>query len=312
MKFDICVLGGCSLDLIYYQKEDGTYENVPNECVPGGKGSNQAVAASRAGAKTVMISRVGKDDIGRNIIQNLEYNDVSTIGVEEDENVENDYSIIKIRNIDKDNEIESHNGAIKNFTPDMIDTYQDLLLNSKIIVCQLKVNKDVTEKLINFCYENHKMLMLTPCRPAKLSITDPENIELINKISIITCNKKECETIFQTDDIESCVKKYPRKLIVTLGKDGLIYYDGTQIVRMPAIETEVVDTVGAGDTLAGNLAANLTKGLNLYDALKRATYASAMKIGVKSAQAGMPTSSELDNFILEKEGQKRNYKISSF
>ena len=42
-----------------------------------------------------MISRVGKDDIGRNIIQNLEDNDVSTIGVEEDENVENDYSILK-------------------------------------------------------------------------------------------------------------------------------------------------------------------------------------------------------------------------
>lgn len=304
MKFDICVLGGCSLDLIYYQNNDGTYENVPNKCVPGGKGSNQAVAASRAGAQTVIISVVGKDEIGKRIIQNLEDNKVSTIGVEE-KSIENDYSIIKIRNIDKDNEIERHNGAIKKITPNMIDTYQDLLLNSNIILCQLKANKKVTEKLVEFCYKNNKKLILTPCHPEKLLITDPKNIDLIDKISIITCNKKECKTIFKTNNVESCVKKYPNKLIVTLGKGGVIYYDGNKIVKIPAIETKVVDTVGAGDTLTGNLAANLTKGLSLKDSLNRAVYASAMKIGVKTAQAGMPTSDKLDKFILKKRQTKK-------
>ena len=49
-----------------------------------------------------------------------------------------------------------------------------------------------------------------------------------------------------------------------------MYYDGTEVVKMPAIETQVVDTVGAGDTLAGNLAANLAKGLTLNESLKKA------------------------------------------
>lgn len=307
MNFDICVFGGCSLDMIFYQKKDGTYDNAPDKCVPGGKGSNQAIAASRAGAKTVMISRIGKDAIGKKILDNLEYNGIDTSGVEEDETIENEYSLVKIRYQDKDNEIERHNGAIDNFTEDMIDTYQDLILNSKIIVCQLKGPKEVTEKLIDFCYQNNKKLILTPCHPTRLSISNPKNLALIDKIFIITCNQKECETIFNTDDIESCIRKYPNKLIVTLGKDGLMYYDGTEVVKMPAIETQVVDTVGAGDTLAGNLAANLAKGLTLNESLKKATYASAMKIDVETAQAGMPYLEELEKFIAEKEGQKKEF-----
>lgn len=55
----------------------------------------------------------------------------------------------------------------------MIDKYKDVILNSKIIVCQLKIPKEVTERLINFCNNNNKILILTPCRPEKLSISEP-------------------------------------------------------------------------------------------------------------------------------------------
>lgn len=307
MKYDICVFGGCSLDMIYYQNSDGTYNNVPDMKVPGGKGANQAVAASRAGAKTTIISRIGKDDIGKSILENLNFNMVDTCNIEMVEGLENDCSKILINIKDKDNEIERFSGAINSFSPDMIDRYSNVLLNSKIIVCQLKVPKEVTEKLINFCYENNKMLILTPCRPEKLSIADENNIELIDKISIITCNKKECQTIFGTDDVESCVEKYPNKLIVTLGKDGLIYHNGKRLVKMPAIDVEVIDTIGAGDTLNGNLATFLSKGSDLQHSLRKAMYASTMKIQVKSAQEGMPYKEDLEQFILEYRNKKFDY-----
>lgn len=307
MKYDICVFGGSSLDMMFYQKPDGTYNDTPDMKVPGGKGANQAVAASRAGAKTAIITRIGKDEIGKSILENLNFNMVDTSNVEMVEGLENDYSKIKIKLDDKDNDIERFSGAIDSFSPDMIDTYSDVLLNSQIIVCQLKVPKEVTEKLINFCYGNNKILILTPCRPQKLSISEAGNLELIDKISLITCNRKECETIFNTDNIEECVKRYPNKLIVTLGKDGLMYHNGKRIVKMPAIDVEVIDTIGAGDTFNGNLAAFIAKGIDLQHAIRKAMYASAMKIQVKSAQAGMPYLEDLEDFISTIRNRKFKY-----
>lgn len=309
MKYDICVFGGCSLDLMYYQKPDGSYDDKPNMSVPGGKGANQAVAASRAGAKTTIITRIGKDEIGKAILENLRFNMIDTANVEMLDGISNDHSNIYINIKDKDNKIERISGAINSFTPDMIENYAKVLLTSKIIISQLKVPKEVTEKLINFCYKHNKTLILTPCRPEKLSITEQNNKQLIDKISIITANRKECETMFHTKDIESCVQKYPNKLIVTLGKEGLIYSNGKRIIKMPAINCDVLDTTGAGDTLAGNLAAFLIKGLDLQHALRKAMYASTMKLSKKSAQSGMPYYEDLENFIMTIRNKKFEYNV---
>jgi len=299
MKYDICVFGGCALDQMYYKDEFGNIPAIPSLLVPGGKGANQAVAASRAGAKVTIISRLGKDEIGNKILDNLVYNGVSTNNIELVDGLPNDYSDIIINEKTKDNDIIRYTGAINSFTPDMIDKYKDVLLNSKIVVAQLKIPKEVTVRLINFCYENNIPLVITPCRPDKLKIDEPGNLELIDKITYITCNKKECATIFGTDNIEECVTKYPNKLIVTLGSDGLIYHNGTNIVKVPAIYIrDIKDTTGAGDTFNGNLAANLINGYSFNDAIIRAQYASSMKIRVKTAQEGMPYKEELDNFII--------------
>ena len=309
MKYDVCVFGGCALDQTFFEKEDGTYNEQPDLISPGGKGANQAVAAAKAGAKTIIITRLGKDEIGDKILDNLDFFDINLSCVEVEEGLKNDYSNIFIKLDDKDNDIHRFSGAIDSFTPDMIERYKDVLLDSEIIACQLKVPKEVTVALINFCYEHNKTLVLTPCRPEKLAHEVPSNRDLIEKISIITCNRKECETIFGTDNIEECVTKYPNKLIVTLGADGLMYHDGEKIIHMPAIKTEVVDTTGAGDTLNGNLCAFLAKGMNLHDALEKAMYASAMKLTQKSAQAGMPYLDDLEEFIKKnKEIDKMNEK----
>ena len=156
----------------------------------------------------------------------------------------------------------------------------------------------VSVELINFCYDNDIPIIITPCRPKRLSICDEGNKELIDKITYITANRSECETIFGTDNIEESVTKYPNKLIVTLGKEGVIYHDGTNIVRLPAILSDnLKDTTGAGDTFNGNLAYCLTHGYTLKDAIVRSQYASSMKVQVPTAQAGMPDKEELDKYV---------------
>lgn len=297
-KIDVCVFGGCSLDMTFFQKEDGSYNPLPDICEPGGKGSNQAVAASRAGAKVAMISRVGKDNIGQEIFKNLIENKITTDGVELVEGLKNDCNKIYVETKTKDNKIIRQNGAIDSFSTDMIARNKEILLNSKIIVAQLKAPKEVSISLINFCKENNLPLVITPCRPEKLKMSEKGNAELFDKITYITANRKECSIIFGTNDIVECVKKYPNKLIVTLGSDGVVYFDGESIKKFDAVQVEnIVDTTGAGDTFNGNLVALLAKGHSLQVSVEKAQYASAMKLTKPGAQAGMPYKKELEEFI---------------
>ena len=298
MNYDICVFGGCALDSFYYKDEFGNIPEVPSLILPGGKGANQAVAAARAGASVTMISKLGKDSTGQKILENLIYNNVTTNNVEVVEGLQNDCANVIIDEKNKDNDIVRFAGAIDSFTPDMINLYKNVLLHSKIVVAQMKVAKEVSVELINFCYKHKIPLIITPCRPQKLIITDEGNKELLDKITYITANRSECETIFGTDNIEECVAQYPNKLIVTLGKNGVMYHNGVEVVHTEGLDIDnVEDTTGAGDTFNGNLAAALVKGYSLKEAVVRAQFASSMKIQKKGAQDGMPYKDELDKYI---------------
>lgn len=300
LKYDVCVFGGCSIDMMFYENEKGKFSKKPDKIIPGGKGANQAVAASRAGARVTIITKVGRDDIGRKIIDNLSYNGVSINNIEQVDGISNDYTHVFISASDKDNVMTRFTGAIDSFDEDMVNRYASVILNSKIVLSQFKCPKNVSEKLINFCYENEVPIIVTPCRPQKLIMTEDNNEELINKITYITCNEEECKIVFNKYKTpEEAVCAYPNKLIVTLGWKGLVYHNGEKVVYVKAIPLDnIEDTTGAGDTFAGNLAYHLTNGYNLYDSIEHSQYASALKIQVKTAQDGMPYKEELNNFII--------------
>lgn len=308
MKYDLCILGGCTLDETYFQNIDGTYNEKPDLTVPGGKGANQAIAASRAGSKTVILTRLGNDEKGKQILENLNKNGVDTSYVEMVDGIENDCTRIKVNINDKNNKKERFTEAINTFTPDMVQKYRNVILASKIIVCQLKTKKEVTEELINFCYANNKPVVLTPDCPEKFRFSDIKNKELYAKVAMIVCNKRECIQLFESDDIPKYIKMFPNKLIVTYGGEGLLYHDGQQFVHIPAVKTDVVDTVGAGDTLTGNLCSFLLAGKDLKTALTKASYAAALKVQQPTAQKGMPTLEDLRLFIKHKNNKDFEYK----
>ena len=308
MKYDICVLGGCSLDEIYFQKLDGTYSDKPDFIVPGGKGSNQAVAASRAGAKTVILTRIGNDENGQTILNNLIQNKIDTSYVEMVDGLENDYTKMYVNIFNRKNKKERFTQVIDTFEEDMIDKYKDVILSSKIVFCQLKTKKEVTERLIEFCYENNKPLILTPDCPEKFHFSDIKNKELYAKVTMVVCNKKECVEMFESDDIIKHVKMFPNKLIVTLGEEGLLYHNGEQFIHHPAVKTEVVDTAGAGDTLVGNAITYLLQGNDLNKSLRKAMYASSLKIMHPTAQKGMPYPDDVKLFIKHKNHKEFEYK----
>lgn len=261
--YDVTVFGGCSVDQMYYQLEDDTFPNEPDCYVPGGSGSNQAVAASRAGAVVNMISVVGNDKVGQAIINSLNRNGIRTNDIEMLTGIKNDTAKVFVNRLDAENKKERKQEAVNHFTTDMISKYADDILSSKVVITQLKLPKEVYTELIDFCYNNYIPIIVTACSPERLTINNDID-DIIKKISFLACNKEECEAIFNTNDIEKVLAEYPNKLIVTLGKNGLVYHDGNKIVRLPALKIEkVVDTIGAGDTFTGNLATFLANGCSL-------------------------------------------------
>lgn len=289
-KYDVCVVGGCSIDMTCYD----TNMNK-TEIDFGGKGANQAVAAARAGAKTCIVTILGDDKYCGLIKDNFSKNNVEVFA-KIAQNEVNDLAKITITK--GDNSIERVGKIITLFDKSLIDEFKNVILSSNYVVMQNKTPYDFTKNLIEFCYENKIKTILTPTKPDLISIKDNKNIALIDKVSYICANEKETKIVFNSDNIEEIVKKYPNKLITTLGEKGLIFNDGVKNICVDAVKIKnVVDTTGAGDTFCGNFVANLANGDAFEDAVKNAQYASAYKIQIKSAQKGMPTKNELQKFI---------------
>ena len=299
-KYDVCVVGGCSIDMTCYD----TNMNK-TEIDFGGKGANQAVAAARAGAKTCIVTILGDDKYCELVKDNFSKNNVEVFA-KIAQNEVNDLAKITITK--GDNSIERVGKIITLFDKSLIDEFKNVILSSNYVVMQNKTPYDFTKNLIEFCYENKIKTILTPTKPDLISIKDNKNIALIDKVSYICANEKETKIVFNSDNIEEIVKKYPNKLITTLGEKGLIFNDGVKNICVDAVKIKnVVDTTGAGDTFCGNFVANLANGDALKDAIKNAQYASAYKIQIKSAQKGMPTKNELQKFIqkLNKSREKK-------
>lgn len=312
MRYDVCVLGGASLDLTYYLDEKNNVKNIEPVKSLGGKGANQAVAASRAGAKVTIITKIGDDENGKYILESLIKNGVDVSKVETMQGQMSDYSNVYIAPISKDNKVERHGNIIDTYSVDIIEKNKEVILNSKVVVFQSKVPKEVTAELVNFCYANNIPLVFTPCLPERFKLDDLNNLELINKITYITANEKECAQLFGTDNIFECVKRYPNKLIVSLGDKGVVFSDGVDIIQLPPDNVKnIEDTTGAGDTLNGNFVAAILTGMSVKNAITRAQNASCMKIQEKATQAGMPYKEELDSYILNKisEGFRYNEEL---
>ena len=95
--------------------------------------------------------------------------------------------------------------------------------------------------------------------------------------------------------MESLLKRYPGKLIVTRGEQGvsLCTKEGS-IITIPAMKVKVKDTTGAGDTLNGAFAVRIASGDGLKAALIYANTAASLSTEKFGAQAGMPTAEEVE------------------
>ncbi|WP_242300769.1 ribokinase [Bacillus cereus group sp. BfR-BA-01494] len=284
---NIAVVGSISMDLVAVSKKrPKAGETVIGEAfhtIPGGKGANQAVAAARLGANVAMVGAVGNDDYGTVVRKNLE-----------NERIFIDYvvpvtdrttGIAHIVLAEEDNSIVVVQGANALVNKSVVDRSKDLLVKADMVVLQLEIPLETVKYVLAICEKHNIPVMLNPAPAQVLSE------EILEKATYITPNEHECRIVLDDfiSPIEDLLAKYPNKLLMTEGSNGVRFHNGTEIVHVPSIAVDVVDTTGAGDTFNGALAVALSEGETLQKAIRFANIAGGLSVTKLGAQGGMPT-----------------------
>lgn len=254
---------------------------------PGGKGANQAVAMARLGAEVWMFGCVGADGNGEAMLNNLQSQGVHTEHIQVLQEVPTGLAIITVG--ESDNMIIVVAGANAKVDVSYAQSICPKLDAFDMVVLQHEIPLETVEYVINYCAEKGIKVMLNPAPATQISE------ELIEKITYLTPNEHETALIFgKGKDIKTLLQKYPEKLIITRGSQGVIVgMKNQEIVQVPAKSVNVVDTTGAGDTFNGAFCVRITKGDSIKEALRFANTAAGLSTEKFGAQAGMPAEGEV-------------------
>lgn len=284
----IVVIGSINMDLVTkttkFPKVGETIIGDSFHTFCGGKGSNQAVCASRLGADVRFIGCVGNDTNGTVTTTNLSSNGVDASAVLKLDNETT--GIAQITIAENDNSIILIQGANNKVTTEIIDDNLDILQDAELVLLQLEIPLETVKYVVDICYKNGITTVLNPA-PAMVLSKD-----LINKVNYITPNEIEYDVIFK-ENYENGLKKYPNKLIVTRGAMGVDYHNGMNIVTIKALPVDVVDTTGAGDSFNGAFCVGLINGMSIFEAITYGNKIASISVKKLGAQSSMPYVNEV-------------------
>jgi len=294
---DICVLGNFVADNSFYADQlpakGQTLFGNGYQIGPGGKGSNQAIAAVRLGSKVNFIGKVGNDSNGKMAIELYKKNKIDPKTVFISKDFPTGVAGIMVNKSDGTNAIIVYPGASMEITIEEVNQFKNVLSNCRVFLTQLEIKKEVTLHSLKIAKKEKAITILNPA-PA-IKIED----EFFNYIDFFTPNEteaefyvgKKIETYDQAKEAgEFFLKKGVKNSIITLGEKGIYFVNKENSYSLPALnlKDKVVDTTGAGDSFNGALASGLEKGMEIKDCLNFAIKASGMSTTKKGAADAMP------------------------
>lgn len=282
---NIFVIGSINTDLVittpYMPKQGETLTGSDFFTAHGGKGANQAVAASRLGGKVYMCGCVGNDAFGEKAILSLKEAGVDVSNVRVVEGTPSGTAVILIEN--GDNRIILCKGANAFLTEKDIDKTLEKAKAGDIYLTQLENPIEIIGYGLKKAKEKGLFVVLNPA-PANKEI-----IPYLDYCDLITPNETETEILGGKEFLKSKIDN----ILITLGGDGfeIINKDGDN--KYPCIKIKPVDTTAAGDTLCGGLVVELSLGNNLVDSAKFGSKSATIACTRKGAQPSIPTREEV-------------------
>jgi ribokinase len=251
----------------------------------GGKGGNQAAAARAAGASVAMVARVGGDDAGRLMLEDLTGRGIDVAAVAR---VPGEYSgsaTIAVDSRRGENLIIVDPGANRALQP--ADVRVDAVRDASVVLAQLEVP---IPAVVAAAEHARGRFILNP------SPAVPLPPELLQRVGVLVVNQSELGMLASVDtprgveDATAALRALaaPCPTIVTLGAAGALVHDGSSFDELPALRVTPVDTTGAGDCFCGILAARLAAGDELLQAARLAGAGAALATLAPGARGALP------------------------
>lgn len=277
-----------------------TYMGTEFKLGPGGKGSNQAVAAARAGAKVSFISKLGRDAFGDLARKTYREEGIDTTHLLETDSATGAAAII-IDAVKGENAIIVVPGACFELTPQEVEWAREMIRGASVFVTQLELSIPAVEYGLRLAHSLGVPTILNPAPGCKL----PDS--LFQYCDYITPNESEAEVltgirVTSLADAElaadALLARGVRNAVITLGAQGALVKNATIRQHVPACDAgPVVETTGAGDAFNGGFAVALAENKDIVQAAQFGCAVAGISVTRHGTAPSMPFRKEVDDLL---------------
>jgi len=270
----------------------------------GGKGSNQAVACARLGAKVTFVAKIGQDHFGEMALGLYREEKISVDSIIQAADGPTGVGFI-IVDANGNNCISIDPGANDLLTAGEVAQCLKSLTSETAVMTQLEIPVEAAGAAMAL---GREMAAVTILNPAPVRML-PQSV--LQSVDVLTPNQSEAKVLTgRNPDAEIEPERLARELIrsgvkqvvMTLGEKGALLVTADSSVYVPAIRVPVADTTGAGDAFNAGLAVALSHGANLEDAAKFAVITGGLAVTREGVIPSLPTCNEVRGFY-RREGQ---------
>jgi len=268
---------------------------------PGGKGSNQAVAAAKAGGSVALITRLGRDAFAGIARSTWADAGVDAGFVMDDGDRPTGAAFIFVSTLTGDNAIIIEPGAAGALTVADVESARGAIETARVFVTQLEQPIPVAAAALAIARGAGVVTILNPAPAAAigesiLALCDyvtPNETEASALTGLPVRGRAEAHVAAQ-----ALLARGARAVVVTLGEDGALLHDGTTAAHIPAFKVDaVIDTTGAGDSFNGAFAVALAEGRSPLDAVRFGCAAAALSVTRPGAASAMASRAEIDALL---------------
>ena len=265
---------------------------------PGGKGTNQAIAAARLGAKVDLLACLGDDPFADSAERLYDSEEVSIKHIYRIPGMNTGVGMVSLLP-SGDNWIVGHLGANLVMQPHHVELFEPVIARSDILMAQLEVPLESVSRALEF---GRKHRVTTILNPAPGQTLEPETLA---NVDVLTPNESETRILLglppddptPTEDLAGQLLELGvETIIVTRGEEGSLIVTTRGTEAVPATPVQALDVTGAGDSFNAALAVGLAEGLDLRAAVKQANRAGAYTTTHLGVIDGLPRKEKLEAF----------------